>query len=159
MQEQQILDQMVALSQKKLEMLIKLRTLSEQQKEAFQNKKLHIVEEVLEKKDEIIRYINQLDEAFLKASDTLKKRMGIESLDALSNSALEGRKELKSLIQDITDCVESIIEIEKDCHGHASGMKKEIGNSIKNVNAGKRITKAYNIKSTGAPSYFFDKKK
>jgi phosphate uptake regulator len=159
MQEQQVLNQMVALSGKKLEMLTELKKLSEQQRQAFQDNNIAAVEPILNKKDEIIRYVRQLDDAFLKASGTLKEMLGIEKLDDLSKFELAGRNEIKRLIADITDTVESIIKIEQDSYKNVSEMKNEISNRIKSVNTGKKATKAYNIKPFENPSYFFDRKK
>lgn len=159
MQEQQVLNQMVALSGKKLEMLYELKKLSEKQRQAFCDNDITTVEPILNKKDEIIGYIRKLDDAFLKASDSLKEMLGIERLDDLSKFKLAGRNELKRLIADITDIVESIIELEQDSHKNVSEMKNEISNRIKSVNAGKKAAKAYNIKPFGTPSYFFDRKK
>ena len=159
MQEQQVLNQMVALSGKKLEMLTELKKLSEKQRQAFQDNNIAAVEPILNKKDEIIRYVRQLDDAFLKASGTLKEMLGIGKLDDLSKFELAGRNEIKRLIADITNVIESIIKIEQDSHKSASGIKNEISNRIKSVNAGKKATKAYNIKPFENPSYFFDRKK
>jgi hypothetical protein len=85
--------------------------------------------------------------------------LGIEKLDDLSKFELAGRNEIKRLIADITDTVESIIKIEQDSHKNVSEMKNEISNRIKSVNTGKKATKAYNIKPFENPSYFFDRKK
>jgi phosphate uptake regulator len=126
MQEQQVLNQMVALSGKKLEMLTELKKLSEQQRQAFQDNNIAAVEPILNKKDEIIRYVRQLDDAFFKASGEIKEILGIEKLDDLSKFELAGRNELKRLIADITNVIESIIKIEQDSHKSASGIKNEI---------------------------------
>ena len=138
MQEQQILNQMIALSEKKLEMLTKLKEYSEKQNRAFQEQNLDSVENILNKKDEIIQYVRKLDDAFLMASDNLKELLEITSLEDLSKTSLIGRKELKILIEDITAMVESIIQLEKSSYENASGMKKEIAEKIKGVNTGRR---------------------
>jgi phosphate uptake regulator len=76
MQEQQVLNQMVALSGKKLEMLTELKKLSEQQRQAFQDNNIAAVEPILNKKDEIIRYVRQLDDAFFKGFGYVKGNAG-----------------------------------------------------------------------------------
>jgi len=159
MLEQQVLNQMVALSGKKLEMLSELKKLSEKQRQAFQDNNISAVEPILNKKDKIINYIRRLDDAFLKASGSLKEMLGIEKLDDLSKFELAGRNELKHLITDITNIIESIIKIEQDSYKNASEIKNELSIRIKSVNAGKKATKAYNIKPVESPSYFFDRKK
>lgn len=159
MQTQNILNQMISLAGKKLEMLRQLKKLSEKQGEAIKLHKLDDVEEILNKKDEIISYIGKLDDAFLKASDALKKLLGIDSLTQLENTRIEGCKELKELIDNITALVEDIINIEKLCYDNAQELQNEIGREIKNLNTGKKITNAYNTKPLNNPSYFFDKKK
>lgn len=159
MQEQQLLDQMIALSGKKLELLGDLKTLSEEQKKAFQEKDLDGIERILNRKDEIIEYVQKLDQAFLTTSENLKRQLGIESLEALSGTSLNGRHELKQLIEDITDIIEAVISFEKDSFNSASELKEELGGKIKGVNTGKKLTSAYSPKPTSTPSYFFDKKK
>lgn len=159
MQNQNIIIQMIALSDKKLDMLFKLKKLSEKQKEAFMLQQLDGVEEILNKKDEIINYIGKLDDAFLKASGALKKLMGIDSLTQLENTAVEGSRELKELISKITAVVEEIINIEKLGYESAVKVHSEFSREIKHLNAGKKITNAYNTKPLNTPSYFFDKKK
>lgn len=159
MQEQQLLNQMIALSRKKLEMLQDLQRLSEKQNKAFQEKALDDIENLLNRKDEIIEYIQKLDNAFLSVSENIKEQLGIQSLEELSETGLDGRVELKELIREITSTVEEVIQLEKDSYSSASDMKEELGDKIKGVNTGKKITTAYTIKPTSSPSYFFDKKK
>lgn len=158
MQVQQIIDQMIALSKKKYEELIILKNLSLMQEKAFSEQQLDDVEKILNKKDMIIQYIQKLDDAFLRAYDTLKEELGIESLDMLSEIHFDGGKELKGIIGEITEIIESIIQLEKASIGSASKIQKSIGDKIKEINAGKRMTTAYNTKPVKAPSYFIDKK-
>ena len=138
MQEQQALNQMVALSEKKLKMLTELKKLTEKQRKAFHDNNIADDDPILKKKNEIINYIRKLDDAFLKASGTLKEILGIEKLDDLSKFELAGQNELKRLIADITGVVESIIKIEQDSYKSVSDMKNEISEKIKSVNAGKK---------------------
>jgi len=159
MQEQQLLDQMIALSGKKLELLGNLKSLSEEQIKAFQDKDLDGIERILNRKDEIIEYVQKLDQAFLATSENLKRLLGIESLEALSGTSLNGRHELKKMIEEITGIIEAVISLEKDSISSASALKDELGGKIKDVNAGKKLTSAYSLKPTSSPSYFFDKKK
>jgi hypothetical protein len=159
MQEQQLLNQMIALSQKKLEMLEELRILTEKQHQAFLNKALDDIEKILSQKDETIEYIQKLDNAFLGVSENLKGLLGISSLEALSDTSLDGRLQLKEVIKEITGVVESVIQLEQESFKYAADMKSELGEKIKGINAGKRMTTAYSIKPITSPSYFFDKKK
>lgn len=159
MQEQKIVNQMIALSDKKLDMLVQLKELSVKQKEAFRQNLLDNVEKILDKKDEVIKYIGKLDNAFIRTSDALKTLLGIDSLNELENTDIEGRKELKELIGKITILVEEIINIEKHGFDNALKLQQEFGKEIKNINAGKKLTNAYNTKPLNNPSYFFDKKK
>ena len=159
MQEQQLMNQMIALSQKKLELLKDLKRLSEKQNQAFKDKELDEIENLLNKKDEIIEYVQKLVDAFLNVSENLKQQLGIQDLEALSETTLDGKLALKELISEITGVVELIIQLEQDSYGKATDMKDELGDKIKGVNSGKKITSAYSIKPTSSPSYFFDKKK
>ena len=159
MQEQQLMNQMIALSQKKLELLKDLKRLSEKQNQAFKDKELDEIENLLNKKDEIIEYVQKLDDAFFIVSENLKQQLGIQDLEALSETTLDGKLALKELISEITGVVELIIQLEQDSYGKATDMKDELGDKIKGVNSGKKITSAYSIKPTSSPSYFFDKKK
>lgn len=159
MQEQKIVNQMIALSDKKLDMLVQLKELSVKQKEAFRQNLLDNVEKILDKKDEVIKYIGKLDNAFIRTSDALKTLLGIDSLNELESTDIEGRKELKELIGKITILVEEIINIEKHGFDNALKLQQEFGKEIKNINAGKKLTNAYNTKPLNNPSYFFDKKK
>lgn len=159
MQQQLIINQLIALSRKKLEMLTNIQALSEKQNKAFQDKALDDVEKILNKKDDFIAYIQKLDDAFLAASENIKEQLGIESLTALSETGLEGRDVLKSLIEEITGVVETIIRLEQEGYSSAAAFKNDVGEKIKDVNTGKKVTTAYNIKPAASPSYFFDKKK
>ncbi len=159
MQEQQLLNQMIALSQKKLELIEKLRTLSEKQNQAFHDKALDGIENILSQKDEVIGYIHKLDDAFLSVSENLKEMLGINSLEALSGTSLDGRQQLKEVINEITRVIETIISLEQHSYQNASEMKSELGDKIKGVNAGKKVATAYTVKPASSPSYFFDKKK
>jgi len=159
MHTQDLINQMIALSGKKLDMLKQLKELSERQNEAFRQQKLDEVEEILNKKDEIINYVRKLDDAFLKVSDALKRILGIDSLTQLQNVDINGSRELKELIDKITSLVEDIISIEKQGYDNAEKLQTEFTREIKNINAGKKITNAYSAKPLSNPSYFIDKKK
>lgn len=159
MQTQELVNQMIALSGKKLEMLKQLKQFSEKQNEAFKMQQLDDVEKILNKKDEIINYIKKLDDAFLKISDALKKLLGIDSLTRLQDTGIEGGKELQELIDKITKLVEDIIDIEKQGYERAVNLQNDFNKEIKNLNAGKKITNAYYAKPLDTPSYFIDKKK
>lgn len=159
MQTQNLMDQMIALSGKKLEMLSQLKKLSEKQNEAFTQRQLDEVEQILNKKDEIISYIEKLDDAFLKLSDALKNVLGINSLTQLENTDIEGKNELRELIGKITVLVDDIINIEKLGYENALNFQTELGKEIKQLNAGKKITNAYYTKPLDNHSYFIDKKK
>lgn len=159
MNEQQLINQMIDLSEKKLEQLTALEQLSRRQSVAFANRDVDEIEILLDKKDGIIDHIKKLDDAFLSASGKLKGLLGIESLEAISGTDLDGKDRLKGLIAEIASMVESIIRIEQDSIDSAAKIKNEVGDKIKEINAGKRATAAYGIKPSGPPSYFFDKKK
>jgi len=159
MQVQQITGQMIVLSQKKYEELLILKELSEKQAKAFAEKNLDIIDDLLNKKDEIIKYIQKLDDAFLRAYNTLKEELGINSLDMISKLQIKKGKDLQDLIKKITTVVESIIEIEKGSYDNASKLHNDLGGKIKEINAGRKITSAYSIKPLRTPSYFIDKKK
>jgi hypothetical protein len=159
MQVQQIINQMIALSAKKYEELAVLKNLSEKQLASFGEQKLDAVEYLLNEKDKIIHYIRKLDDAFLRAYDTLKEELRIESLDMISDMQVEGVKELKDLIRKITEIIESVISLERNSYGNASKIKNTISEKIKEINAGKKMTNAYNVKPLRTPSYFIDKKK
>jgi methyl-accepting chemotaxis protein len=150
---------MIALSQKKLEMLIELKKYSENQYEAFKSGDLDSVENILNKKDELIQYIQKLDDAFLMSSDNLKKLLGITTLEELSKTSLSVRDQLKKQIESITEIVDSIITLEKSSYENASVIKNELKDRIKNVYTGKKMTSAYHTKPVSNPAYFFDKKK
>jgi hypothetical protein len=158
MQKQDLINRMIELSEKKLNKLLELKKLSERQKEAFELQQLDEVEKILNKKDEIISSIGKLDDAFLTASDALKKILGINSLTQLDKTDIDGSGKLKDLIEKITALVEEIISIEKLGYENAVKVQGEFSREIKNINAGKKITNAYNTKPLNTPSYFFDKK-
>lgn len=159
MQKQAIINEMMALSNKKYNMLIKLKELSKKQNEAFGEERLDSVENILNDKDALISDISEIDEAFIGHSDSLKKLLGISSLTELENTNVEGRRELKELIECITNTVEEIIEIEKQGQDIAFNMRNSFSKEIKTLNSGKKMTTAYNNKPLNNPSYFFDKKK
>jgi hypothetical protein len=159
MHRQDIINQMIALSKKKYDLLIKLKGLSEKQNEAFGEERLDSVEKILNEKDVIISNISSIDEEFLKHSGMIKQLLGINSLTELENTNVEGRQELKALIEEISNLVEAIIDIEKQGQSLAVEMKKSFSKEIKTLNSGKKITSAYNNKPLNNPSYFFDKKK
>ncbi|HZK28037.1 MAG TPA: flagellar export chaperone FlgN [Thermoclostridium sp.] len=159
MQKQAIINEMMALSNKKYNMLIKLKELSKKQNEAFGEERLDSVENILNDKDALISDISEIDEAFIGHSDSLKKLLGISSLTEIENTNVEGRRELKELIECITNTVEEIIEIEKQGQDIAFNMRNSFSKEIKTLNSGKKMTTAYNNKPLNNPSYFFDKKK
>ena len=61
MHRQDIINQMIALSKKKYDLLIKLKGLSEKQNEAFGEERLDSVEKILNEKDVIISNISSID--------------------------------------------------------------------------------------------------
>ena len=95
MQKQDLINRMIEPSEKQLNKLLELKKLSERLKEAFELQQLDEVEKILNKKDEIISSIGKLDDAFLTASDALKKILGINSLTQLDKTDIDGSGKLK----------------------------------------------------------------
>ena len=86
----------------------------------------------------IISNISSIDEEFLKHSGMIKQLLGINSLTELENTNVEGRQELKALIEEISNLVEAIIDIEKQGQSLAVEMKKSFSKEIKTLNSGKK---------------------
>lgn len=153
-------NQLIQLLAKKKEYLIKMLELTKLQTIAIEDKIDDKLNQYIDDKQQFIDRINVLDDEFAKRFDTLKKEMGVESLEQVVTSYPTHYQELKIITQEVKKLIEDIFMLEKENSVKLKQRFDDIKGKLKQVSGGKKMVSAYEGKNRGtANGAFFDNKK
>lgn len=153
------MQRLLEVSQKKYNLLKDMLDITRLQEETINEDSLEELDKNIGQKQEKIDQINKIDEEFDVYFQRLKKELKVTNLDELKDCSIKGAKELKECIAKITGLIGQICELEKLNNNKAKDLLDSIGNKIKNINQGKKVSSAYTPGPVQIPSYYIDKKK
>lgn len=144
---------------KKYKLLEEMFALTERQSKVIDEDKLDSLEDFVRLKQVKINEIDKLDEQFGVYFARLKNSLNIKSFDELDKINIIGAGQLKERTGKILELISRISLLEKDNGRKAQELLDSIGEQIKKLNVGRKISSVYENKSVNAPSFFIDKKK
>ena len=112
---------------------------------------------ILDKKDNIIKEINELDRTFLTIFSQIKKDEGIDDIDELDVQKYPNLKDLKDVVTEISSTLVAISLLDEENNKNIKKKIEEIKMELKKVKDGHRAYKGYNVPMTG--SILIDEKK
>lgn len=155
----QSLKELISLSNEKLLHLKNILKLTEKQKKVIDNGNIEKLNEYIAQKQNEIDAIDKLDIKFIEIYNSIKKENNIASLEELNTEYHPLVKEIKNVVEEITNLLKFIQEIE----GYNNEtLKKEfiqVKAKLKGVKQGKKMVNAYNSYKKMSGSIFINKKK
>ncbi len=160
MTKEKYIHKLIDLSQKKHLALIKILKLTEEQSLAISEDNIEGLQKLLDLKQLEMDIIDQLDDEFEVYYFRLKSDLGVESLEELRLSEINGSAELKQIITSISDILRQIQVIENQNNNKVKELMDDLSTQIKQVKQGQIANNGYNIASKlPQQSYYFDTKK
>jgi len=148
---------MITLSMKKKEYLLELLKLSKEQEAIIDEDKMDELDNILKAKERLMEKIDELDRGFLTIYNQIKEEEKIDSFDKLPIERYENVKELKDVVNEINNILNSLSIIDKNNITKMKANLEKTKTDLKNVKLGKRAYKGYSHGDVG--SIFLDEKK
>lgn len=153
----ELIDSMIYISKEKLEYLGIILKLTKVQKKHIGKEDMLSNDEILDKKDEIIKKIDVLDREFLIKFSELKKKCNIKDINELNVEEYPALKELKDTIREISSTLMAISILDEENNKALKESLEKIKTNLKKIRKGKKAYKGYN-KTLGS-NIFIDEKK
>ena len=128
-----------------------------EQKEYIEKEDMDGLNELLDKKDDLIKQIDKLDISFLNIFSQIKKEESIENMDELDVEKYSNLKELKGVVTEISSTLMALSMLDKENNENIKQKLKATKIELKKVKEGQRAYKGYNKTVTG--SIMIDEKK
>ncbi|MCR2044773.1 flagellar export chaperone FlgN [Anaerosalibacter massiliensis] len=153
----ELIDEIVNISEKKLEYLYNMLELTKFQREYIDEGNMIKTDEILEKKDELIKKIDKLDIEFLIKFSELKKKHNVDDINELDINVYPNLKILKDIIKNISSTLMSISILDDENNKYLKNSLEKIKSDLKKLKKGKKAYKGYN--KSIEESIFIDEKK
>jgi len=117
------------------------------------------LKEYIDKKQEQIDRIDNIDELFEDTFNKFKKELNIESVETLDFTLYPGLKTIKELTEKIVNLGKKTMEIEIENKEKLTVLIENIKSDINQVKAGKKSIHAYDAQTVNIDGVYIDKKK
>lgn len=157
---EQYIQKLFSLSTKKLDGLREILKLTDKQSDVITEDSVKELQEIINLKQHQMDMIDEIDAAFEVYYSRMKSLLGVQSLEEIRMSDLDGAAEFKQIVTTIFDITKQIQRLESDNNKKVRDVLAKLGMDIRQVNQSKIANNGYNVGGKlPQPSYFFDKKK
>lgn len=157
---EQYIQKLIEISNKKLNIVNEILDLTKIQSEIINEDSAEKLNKLIDLKQQQIDLIGELDEAFEVYYLRMKSVLGVQSIEEINMTQLEGTAELKQIISDISNTSTQIEKLEIDNKNKVQAVLDKLASEIRRVKQHKMVNNGYNVVSKiEKPSYFIDKKK
>ncbi|MBU5293016.1 flagellar protein FlgN [Anaerosalibacter bizertensis] len=153
----ELIDSMIYISKEKLGHLNSILKLTKVQKKYIGKEDMLSNDEILDKKDEIIKKIDVLDREFLIKFSELKNKCNIDDINELNVEEYPNLRELKETIREISSTLMAISILDEENNKVLKKSLEKIKLDLKKLKKGKKAYKGYN--KTLDSNIFIDEKK
>ncbi|MDF2520404.1 MAG: hypothetical protein K0R84_1032 [Clostridia bacterium] len=155
----QLISRLNQITEQKLKLFKEIYNVTVLQKEDIENNKAGNIEALVQKKQQIIDTIDELDKAFLDSYSQLKDELKLDRPDRIDVNRYPELKTLKSYIDDIMKLARSIMELENSNREKLNDIFNEVKKELRQINTGKRSIKAYETPMVQSDGIYIDRKK
>lgn len=156
----QYIQKLLELSEKKLNGLRQILKLTEEQSEVITEDQVDELQKIIDLKQQQMDSIDELDQAFEVYYSRVKTVLGVQSLEEIKMSELNGAAELKQIITTIYDIIKQIQRLEGMNNTKVRDILDKLSGEIRQIKQGQAVNNGYNIGGKlPQQSYYFDKKK
>lgn len=157
---EQYIQKLIEISDKKLNIVNEILNLTKMQSAVINEDGADKLNKLISQKQQQIDLIAELDEAFEVYYSRMKSILGVQSLEEINMSQLNGAVKLKQIVKDISSTAEQIQQLEIDNKNKVQEVLDKLASEIRRVKQHKMVNNGYNTASKfQCPSYFIDKKK
>lgn len=156
----QYIQKLLELSEKKLNGLRQILKLTEEQSNVITEDNADELQRIIDLKQQQMDIIDEFDQAFEVYYSRLRSVLGVQSLEEIRMSELNGAAELKQIVTIIYDITKQIQSLEGMNNKKVKDILNRLSSEIRQVKQGQVVNNGYNIGSKlPQQSYYFDKKK
>lgn len=156
----QYIQKLLELSEKKLNGLRQILKLTEEQSNVITEDNADELQRIIDLKQQQMDIIDEFDQAFEVYYSRLRSVLGVQSLEEIRMSELNGAAELKQIVTTIYDITKQIQSLEGMNNKKVKDILNRLSSEIRQVKQGQVVNNGYNIGSKlPQQSYYFDKKK
>lgn len=139
------IDKLVALAKKKKELINRLYTITKIQVEQIVKEDIERINEIIDKKDRIMKEVDQVDISFLTIFSQLKKDNGIEDIDQLSAKRYPNLLELKTTVKEISSQLMAMAIMDEKNQENIKETLEATKAELRRLKKGKKAYKGYNV--------------
>lgn len=155
----QLISKLNQITEQKLKLFKEIYNVTVLQKEDIENNNAGNIEALVQKKQQIIDAIDELDKTFLEGYSQLKDELKLDRPDKIDTNRYPELKTLKSYINDIMKLARSIMELENSNRDKLNDIFNEVKKELRQINTGKRSIKAYETPMVQSDGIYIDRKK
>lgn len=157
---EQYIQKLIELSTKKLTGLKEILSLTVTQSSVIAEDNADELQRIIDLKQQQMNMIDELDDAFNVYYSRLKSLLGVQSIEEIKMTQLQGSIELKNIITTIFETIKKIQAIESENNNMVKAIIAKLSQDIKQVNQAKMVNNGYNVGAKlPQQSYYIDKKK
>ena len=153
-----LIDNLIRLSEGKLFLLKQLLTLSIQQSKNIESGEAAKLDKLIEQKQNIMTRIDALDKEFIDKYDLLKNSAIIKVPEALDTAEKDKMRKLKDKVTEIHSLTDKIQKIDSANVEKLKKRLQSVKDELKKVRVGKKAVQGYSNKNIEGISIFLDKK-
>ena len=142
--EEKLVQELIGLSKEKANYLTNILDLTKEQKRIIKEENMERLNQIIEKKSEIIKEIDKLDVSFIMKLSQLKKENNIGDLNEIDTKKYPNLKELKEVVAQITSILMAISIVDKENNKALEEGLEKVKLNLKKVKEGKKAYKGYN---------------
>ncbi len=154
-----LLKELIKISEEKILRLYRIVDVTKKQEQAIETDKLADLQKYIDKKQNEIDCINELDNDFSNKYTELKEKFNIESLEDIPACHNEDIKILQTKIGKISDILKLISDQEVINNDKINRNFKEVKAKLKQVKNGKKATQGYTKHKDMSQSILINKTK
>jgi len=159
MKAEDYIQKLTDISSQKLALLDEILLFTKSQNEVIKEKRFDEMNLLLEERQKRMDAVDKLDEQFVVCSERLRELLSLNSFEDLPRHNLPGTAELKRVVENISQCLIKIKEIDEENTSLVKAELKTVQGQMKAANEYKRISGAYYPDHNSGRSVFFDMKK
>lgn len=154
-----IIQEMIALGVKKLQLLKEVWDLTEKLAQHCVEDQLIELQRLLDERQKHIDIINMLDKNFEEKSKAIKEKFNIEFLDQINLNLYPKARELKKVREDINNYLKRIRSLDDENRKVMEELFQATKMELRKIRQGKTANRLYQYEFSGSGGTFFDTKK
>lgn len=151
------IDELISITKEKNRLLNQMYNITKEQIEEIEREEMDSLNDIMDKKDSLMKKIDELDLSFITIFSQIKKEDSIESIDELSIEQYPNLGQLKEVVKEVSSTLIAISLLDEKNTQAMKERFEETKIELRKLKKGKKAYKGYNPSVTG--SILIDEKK